>query len=220
MARELGVFAKYWQPGEVKTRLAAQLGAPGAAAFHRACVQTVVRRFSSVADRRILAFSPDHREPEFAALARPRWQLRPQAAGDLGQRMSSFFAEAFAAGARAVVLIGSDSPTMPEAFLHEAFDRLATTDAVLGPSDDGGYYLIGLTRPVPSIFDSIAWSTPEVCRQTLERLEAVPCRCHLLPPWYDIDTPQDLNRLRAELATNSREEFAALRQFVFGSLNN
>lgn len=216
MARELGVFAKYWQPGEVKTRLAAQLGDAVAAAFHRACVQTVVQRFSTIADRRVLAFSPVHREAEFAALAGPRWQLRPQAAGDLGQRMLSFFAEAFAAGAAAVVLIGSDSPTMPDDFLHEAFDRLATTDAVLGPAEDGGYYLIGLTRFVPSIFDSVAWSTAKVCRQTIERLQAVDCRCHLLAPWYDIDTPHELGRLRAELEGNSREDFAALRQVVFG----
>jgi rSAM/selenodomain-associated transferase 1 len=214
MAREFGIFAKYWQPGEVKTRLAAHFGVDRAAGFHRVCLETLLRRFAVTGDRRVLAFAPSHRERDFAALAGSNWPLQAQSRGDLGKRMSDYFWRAFAAGASAVVLIGSDSPTVPDRFVAEAFEELRFVDAVVGPADDGGYYLIGLSRYVPSAFQGISWSTPEVFRQTTERLRTVDCRCHVLLPWYDIDTPQDLARLRAELATEPRKVFATLRQTI------
>jgi hypothetical protein len=221
MAQQFGVFAKHWQPGQVKARLAAEIGFEPAARLHRLSLETLLGRFCRVADRHVLVFSPPECGPEFAALVEAHappgpgcWSIEPQAAGDLGKRIEHYFASAFARGAQRVVLIGSDSPTLPEAFVVEAFDRLSATDAVVGPTADGGYYLIGLSRLVPGLFDGIAWSTPAVMDQTLDRLNSGPCSYHILPSWYDVDTLADLIRLRGELAGHPPPELLPLRQFV------
>src|SRR5579863_5368109 len=219
MAQQFGVFAKHWKPGEVKTRLAADIGVEPAALLHRLSLEALVRRFSGVAEHRVLAFTPPDRAGEFAALVESHgspghWSLEPQAAGDLGKRIEHHFARAFARGAQRVVLVGSDSPTLPEGFVVEAFDRLSAVDAVVGPTADGGYYLIGLSRRVPCLFDDIAWSTPAVMRQTIERFDSAPCSYHVLPPWYDVDTLADLVRLRGELAGEPAQELIPLRQLV------
>jgi uncharacterized protein len=224
MARQFGIFAKYWTPGQVKTRLAADVGDEAAALLHRACLETLLRRFWDLDARRVLAFTPAGRAADFAALVESlhssggalcsalHWQLEPQSSGDLGAKMDNYFKSAFATGMQRVVLIGSDSPTLPESFVVDAFDRLAENDAVLGPTGDGGYYLIGLSRLVPRLFDKISWSTSAVWPQTLDRLQAVLCSHHVLPLWDDVDTLADLARLRTELAGDPREEFSALRR--------
>jgi rSAM/selenodomain-associated transferase 1 len=221
MVRQFGIFAKYWQPGQVKTRLAADIGFQPAARLHRLSLETLLERFSGVADRRVLAFAPAERAGDFAALVEAHdpsgaghWSLERQAAGDLGMRMQHYFASAFARGARRVVLIGSDSPTLADSFVAEAFNRLTTADAVVGPTADGGYYLIGLSRWVPGLFDNVAWSTPAVMRHTLERLGSARCSYHILPSWYDVDTLADLVRLRSELAGDQPGELLPLRQLV------
>jgi uncharacterized protein len=197
--RQLGMFAKFWTPGEVKTRLADAIGREQAAEFHRTCVMTLLDRLNNLADRRVLAFSPAEQQAGFQAIA-GSWTLEAQVTGELGDRMRQHVAAAFDAGAQRVVLVGSDSPTLPLAFIEEAFERLAKVPAVVGPTDDGGYYLIGLSRREPPIFDHMPWSTGEVWRQTVERLTAAAWPHHQLPPWYDVDTADDLARLRVELA--------------------
>ncbi len=197
--RQLGLFAKYWQAGLVKTRLAADIGAPAAARIHQECVAALVARLGGMADRQALCITPPEHAQAFRELAGNQWQVSDQCAGDLGQRMRHFFEQALAAGADRVVLIGADSPTLPAVYLDEAFQRLADFPVVLGPSDDGGYYLIGLSRAPPDIFQNIAWGTPAVWRQTVARLRTAGERYHTLPPWYDIDTIDDLSRLRSEL---------------------
>ncbi|HJT35605.1 MAG TPA: TIGR04282 family arsenosugar biosynthesis glycosyltransferase [Pirellulales bacterium] len=214
--RQLGVFAKFWEPGAVKTRLAAAIGGSAAARVHQACVSTLITRFNRTADRRVLCFTPAEREREFAAIAGPAWQLQPQATGDLGRRMRHYFETSFAAGVERAVLIGSDSPTLPITYVEEAFDRLAESPVVLGPSDDGGYYLIGLSRDIPDVFQGIDWSTSEVWRQTIGRLRAAGQSYYELPPWYDVDTGEDLLRLRDELTGPMADDVTldALRQAI------
>ena len=88
------------------------------------------------------------------------------------------------------MIIGSDAPTLPRAHLHQALDELMTNDVVIGPSDDGGYYLVGARLPVPELFSDVRWSTPEVLSTTLARLGG---RSYaLLPPWHDVDSEEDL----------------------------
>jgi uncharacterized protein len=203
--RQLGVFAKYWQPGEVKTRLAAQWGDVAASRMYRGFLVAILNRFGMLAERRVLAFTPLERRNEFAELAAARWELEPQAAGDLGQRMRGYFEVAFAAGADRVVLVGSDSPTVPCVFVERAFALLETHDVALGPTHDGGYYLVGAVRRVPPIFEGVAWSTPHVWEQTMEQIRRAGLSHATLPPWYDVDEPTDLARLRAELASRRGE---------------
>lgn len=211
-----GIFAKHWEPGRVKTRLARELGQVPAAELHRHFVETLLLRFAAVADRQVLCYSPPAAAAEFAALPLDRWKLLPQADGDLGARLRHYFETAFATGARRVVLIGSDSPNLPAAYVAEAFESLQTHPVVLGPSADGGYYLVGAAGGVPPIFDDIAWSTPQVWTQTVTCLRSAGIPFHALPAWYDVDEPADLRKLAAELAeaTEQDEQLTRLASFV------
>ncbi len=214
--RQLGMFAKFWAPGEVKTRLAARIGPEQAARLHRVFLETLIERLAFVADRRVLVYTPSMRRLEFRELAAAGWELQPQADGDLGQRMQVYFQRAYASGATQAVLIGSDSPTLPATFIESAFKRLDETQAVLGPAADGGYYLVGAAGAVPPIFDRIAWSRPSVWAETVARLEAARWTFSVLPSWYDVDDWDDLQRLRAELdrPDKSGSVFGSLRRGV------
>jgi rSAM/selenodomain-associated transferase 1 len=216
--RQLGVFAKYWQPGGVKTRLAASIGQRAAARFHRECVRTILARTRTLAVHRVLMVDPPVRLAEFTEFAGNDWNVLPQSAGDLGARMRQYFDTAFAGGAAQVVLIGSDSPTLPLEYIERAFDRLSRRAVVLGPANDGGYYLLAARRAAPPIFDGVEWGSDRVLRETVERLNAAGCSYCELPPWYDVDTIDDLRRLRAELASMEPRpnEFAALWREIQG----
>lgn len=128
---------------------------------------------------------------------RPSFSLYPQVEGDLGQRLENYFRWSFSQGAAKSVVIGSDSPTLPFRTLEEAFRQLDRREAVLGPSEDGGYYLIGMRRFLPALFQEIPWGAREVFEETMKR--AVPLRVATLERWYDVDTPEDLRRLRSHV---------------------
>lgn len=198
----LGVFAKFWDPGAVKTRLAASIGAADAALLHRLFLVTVLHRTSDLADRRILVFSPPERREPFSELCPHCWSLQDQGEGDLGQRMRLFFRSACAAGARYVVILGSDSPSVPTAFVAEAFETLRSVPVVIGPSADGGYYLLGVSSatPVPPIFEGISWGSSSVLQETIARLQDADIQFGKLPLWYDVDRLSDLHRLSDELS--------------------
>jgi hypothetical protein len=200
------MFAKYWEPGQVKTRLAVELGRESASQIYRHFVSTLVTRFRSCADSRVLCFTPEEQADAFHALARADWITKPQTQGDLGSRMASFFRDCFRGGAERVVLIGSDSPTVPAEYVQAAFRLLHETDVVLGPTDDGGYYLIGRSRDVAGIFENIDWSTERVWAQTAVRLGELGLSYEVLPQWYDVDELKDLERLRDELEQLSHDD--------------
>jgi uncharacterized protein len=214
MTRTLGIFAKHWQPGAVKTRLAASIGHESAASLHRHFVQTLLRRCAGIADRQILCFAPPGAAEVFRELDLGSWTLEPQAPGDLGARMGHFFSslplplgegrgEGLATDSQhsaRTVLVGSDSPDLPLQYLAEAFDKLQRFPVVLGPTDDGGYYLIGLSQQVAPIFDNIPWSTPDVWPQTIARLERLKVPYQVLPRWYDVDDESGLNTLLQNLS--------------------
>ena len=140
----------------------------------------------------------------FAEVAGNRFLLVPQANGDLGDRLSDFVTTQLVAGAASVVVLGSDSPTVPLEYVERAFAQLERADVVLGPATDGGYYLVGCARRVPPIFDRIDWGGPEVLSQTVARLADPSWRLALLPPWYDVDTLEDWHMLRGHLAALRR----------------
>ncbi|MEX2175463.1 MAG: TIGR04282 family arsenosugar biosynthesis glycosyltransferase [Pirellulaceae bacterium] len=200
----LGMFAKHWAPGKVKTRLAATLGESRAAIVYALFVATLVERFSGVAQRRVIAFSPPEAVSAFRSIAKSHWGVILQAAGDLGARMQSYF-ESSLGQAERVVLIGSDAPDLPTAYVLEALDALRTCDVVLGPTSDGGYYLVGVARRLPPIFDQMAWSTPALWPQTIARLQQAGVIWHELPTWYDVDDEADLHALSARLSHSPLE---------------
>jgi rSAM/selenodomain-associated transferase 1 len=130
--------------------------------------------------------------------------MQAQAEGDLGARLSAFFDGEFEEGATRVVAIGSDSPTLDPTLVISAFLCLESRDVVLGPSTDGGYYLVGCRPPMPPIFEGIPWSTPHVLAQTIDRLKDTRLSLSVLPPWYDVDTPDDLQVLAGHLRAMRR----------------
>lgn len=193
----LAVFAKAPIPGTVKTRLSPPLTPEHAAGLHAALLEDTLHRTAALEMAHYLACAPDARQPFLNACAR-RYGARviTQGAGDLGDRMRRVVTTLLKRHSK-VLLIGSDSPTLPLEFITDAEDRLTTVDLVLGPSEDGGYYLLGQRRLFPEIFRGVAWGGADVLRTTLAKLDR--SRVELLPPWYDVDRPEDLDRLRTEL---------------------
>lgn len=202
MLTVLGIFVKQPRPGRVKTRLAAKIGAKAAAELYAAFQADLADRFRDVGSRRVLCFTPNHSESRtfFSELAGESYDLWPQPAGELGDRLSAFFDDAFRQDAERVVVIGSDSPTLPVDFARQAFDRLTTHDVVLGPATDGGYYLAGQGRAAHRLFHNIEWSSSRVLEQTIAHVEALRLSLGLLSPWYDVDTIDDLDLLRGHIA--------------------
>jgi rSAM/selenodomain-associated transferase 1 len=198
----LCVFAKLPQPGAVKTRLTAD-PAQGAAIANAFLLDTL-ERFGGLDVCRVLAFAPRDAESDFAALVRGRYTLTPQGDGDLGNRLRSCLERQLREGADAVVFLGTDSPTLPVAFVGQAFAELERADVALGPATDGGYYLLGCGRRVPPIFDGIAWGGSRVLADTVARLADQSWRLALLPPWYDVDTPHSWEMLRGHVAALRR----------------
>ena len=132
------------------------------------------------------------------------WEPAIERGGDLGERMATAFADAFAAGSRRVALAGSDVPELTRERVGEAFSALDDHDMALGPAADGGYYLVALARPRPALFEGVAWSTERVLAETLERAAAAGLRVRLLGTLRDVDTPEDARRFAEEEASHAR----------------
>ena len=152
----------------------------------------------------MLAFAPADREADFAAITAGRFALTPQADGDLGRRLIAFVDRRLAEGAQAVVVVGADSPTLPVEYVDRAFAALERADVVLGPATDGGYYLVGCGPTRPPIFDGVAWGAATVLADTTAALADPRWRLSVLPPWYDVDTPDDWTMLCGHLAALRR----------------
>jgi hypothetical protein len=204
------IFAREPLPGKVKTRLAAAIGDAAAAGLYKAMLQDVLAISRKLMDVQTVVFW-DCEESGLQLLAdRYSCRSRRQADGDLGQRMQAAFAEMFDNGFEQCCIIGSDIPDLPLDYIKEAFDLLAAekADSIFGPSADGGYYLLGLTRMIPQFFTNIEWSTPLVLRQSLEAAREAGATTALLPVWHDIDTREDLNsfmkRSASQLAAQTR----------------
>lgn len=199
----LGVFAKHWTPGKVKTRLAATIGDVAAAKVHQALLRATLLRLGRVdgehIDRVLVVDSPES-VPAMRRFAPSPWRIEVQASGDLGARMRAFFDAQFALGRRRTVLLGSDSPNIPLQIVERAFAGLREADVALGPTADGGYYLVGAAHRTPPIFTDMPWSSDRLYRCTLDALEQRGDRCCELPEWYDVDDIDDLHRLQGDTA--------------------
>lgn len=203
------IFAKAPIPGGVKTRLCPPLTPDEAASLHGTFVLDVLERSAVAAKRgrpkgqpafdRILACAPSTEHVFFKVLEeRHGVELLDQIGDDLGARMAHAVEAAFSRGYQSLVLVGTDVPTLPDSLYTDAFTRLSSHDLVLGPAEDGGYYLIGMTRPQPDLFRGLAWSTGTVLIQTHQKAESLGLRVTLLPRHRDIDTIDDLKALIAE----------------------
>jgi uncharacterized protein len=189
------VFVRAPEAGRVKTRLASAIGAEAALRVYRRLAEHTLREAAALAGEGVRVRV--HHTPADAGDAVRAWLgagpvYLPQAEGDLGVRMEDAFARAFADGAERVVIVGSDLPALSAALLRRALDLLDAHPAVIGPARDGGYYLLGLTAPVPGLFGGIAWSTPGVLSATLARFRAAGMDPVLLETLADVDEAADL----------------------------
>ncbi len=193
------VFTRYPEPGRSMSRLIPALGPDGAAALQRRLGRHALSRARSFAARRPVVLEIHHAggdRRDMGAWLGDDLVFRRQGDGDLGARMAAAFARAFAAGARAVVIVGTDCPQLDADRLAEAFAALAESELVLGPALDGGYYLIGLSRPAPELFRKVPWGTAEVCARTLDRASPLGLKIAMLGPLADVDRPEDLELAR------------------------
>ena len=197
------IFAKSPSDPQVKTRLATVLTQKERGQLQAAFILDTLSLSAKLPVQQALACTPQADDPIFSRYKQKKGTFLIQQKGrHLGERMKHAFQWSFSLGFKKVVLIGSDSPTLPATFIQEAFDRLKTVPIVLGPATDGGYYLIGARPPLPlKLFHRIKWGTQTVLIETIKRLR----HFHLLPFWYDVDRPCDLAFLREHLALLRRE---------------
>jgi uncharacterized protein len=201
LRRTLVIFARTPELSRVKTRLQPRLSAREALRLHEALVEdTVTLALNCRVARVTVAFSGE--AP--AGLVSESVTVDRQVGGDLGERLTEATRKAFASGADHVVVIGTDSPDLPPARLDEAFEELDGADVVLGPAADGGYYLIGLSGPHVGVFEAVDWGSERVLEQTRQRVLALGLRSRELEPWFDVDRPEDLERLALEIARRRR----------------
>lgn len=161
---------------------------------------------------RLIAYAPLDQAEYFQRLA-PDFGLVPQIGSNLGERLDNALNHCLRDGFTQAVIMDSDSPTLPADHVTRAFDDLAHTDVVLGPCEDGGYYLIGLCRPQPRLLRDVEMSTPHVLRDTLAIAKEEYLRVALLPMWYDVDTQDEFVRLQTELHFSTNGTARYTRQF-------
>ena len=205
-ANGLVVMAKAPLPGEVKTRLLDTLTPEQAAALARALLADQLNHIQQIETADLwLAYAPPEARLIVKQLAPRAFRLFCQEGADLGARMQTVFDRLFRAGYTNIILIGADLAAVPMRFFDQAYSYLQSGGhrVVLGPSRDGGYYLIGCNCPTPELFSGMRWSHSAVFEQTLTRLERLKISYDVLPAWFDVDTPEDLTALRAALASAS-----------------
>ena len=196
----LAVMAKIPAAGEVKTRLCPPLAPAEAAALARCFLLDRLEQLGEVSDGdALVAFAPKERDAELRDVLPAGVRLVPQEGADLGARLDRVLTDLLAEGYAGAIAVDADSPTLPTAYLRRACAviRDGAVDVVVGPCEDGGYYLIGLRVPAPALFRDMPWSTPMVTEETLARTRRLGLRLALLPSWFDVDRGEDLARLRA-----------------------
>lgn len=188
------MFLRLPEKGTVKTRLSTVLDEQAVLELYRCFVLDLLHTLSHGTHEVRICFYPGDAERNVREWLGDRHTYRAQTGNNLGERLEAAFGGAFADGFRKVVLIGSDSPDLPAGQLKEALDALEKADAVLGPSLDGGYYLIGFRagRLLHEAFTGIEWGTATVFERTMQVLAEHAFNVHVLPLWRDIDTYADL----------------------------
>jgi len=199
-AQRLIVFTRCPDPGSCKTRLIPLLGIEGATAIHAALVRHTMGWASTAKAVGLADVEVHYSGKDLEGLKGLRGEgatqinYQRQSAGDLGARLAAAFELAFEDGCSKVAIIGTDCPELNLSGVAMAFEHLDLADIVIGPAIDGGYYLIALRKPVPQLFESVAWGEPTVLETTLRKAQSLLLDVRLLPELADVDRPDDLKR--------------------------
>ena len=222
--RRLGLFAKFWEPGQVKSRLAATVGTEKACLIYQTFLFHLVSKLQSVGTVREIVYSPSSKRDAFRSAIPDTWALHPQISGGLGERMRQYFLDCFQPNTerksdasttkqpeKLALIIGADIPQLEPDEINNAFRHLHSNDVVVGPSVDGGYYLLGMKNQAFDLFKGIAWSRPDVLTRTLDHLSQMNLSFHLLPPRNDVDEISDLDQLFVHLKSSNLPHLIQLR---------
>jgi rSAM/selenodomain-associated transferase 1 len=209
------VVAKQPAPGRTKTRLSPPLRPEQASVLYECFLNDtldLIRQVEQV--QPVVAFLPAGAEAYFQQLASD-FDLIQQVGSDLGARLDNAISSYLSRGYQRVVIMNSDSPTLPATHLTEAFGSLeAGADVVLGPCDDGGYYLIGVKQPIPRLLHEVQMSTPTVAVDTIALALEENLKVHLLQPWYDVDDAASLIQLAADVMNGSPQAARHTRRYI------
>ena len=191
------LFLKYPEKGKVKLRLSRDLDEEIVQELYRCFVQDTLTMIKKINAPLFICFHPPDAQRKFQGWLGSTFRFLPQKGEDLGERMKNSFADVFTKGFQNVILMGGDSPDLPEDYIKQAFITLRTKDVVLGPTVDGGYYLIGFKNTTfpPSVFEEIHWSSPMVFQETVTKIQQAHRSIGFLPVWSDVDTLTDLKNL-------------------------
>ena len=193
-------MAKEPKVGETKTRLCPPLTLAQAASLYGAMLRDTIDLANGLRNTQLaIAVTPPQATDFFQTISPPGTLLLPIAGVDIGDCLYQTLNKLLNSRHPKAIAFNSDGPTLPLSYLQQAVEELDQADVVLGPSEDGGYYLIGVTQVHPALFQGIEWSTPRVTSGTLARARGLGLKVAQLPPWYDVDTPADLERLCSEL---------------------
>jgi uncharacterized protein len=215
----VAIMAKAPQPGQVKTRLCPPLSHREAALLYQCFLADKIAQVNALPRATpVVSYSPDEAKSVFQDLTPAHFMLMPQRGDDLGARIFFTFDQLFRQGYTQVIVIDSDTPTLPIAYLEQAFRLIAAqqNDVVLGPTEDGGYYLIGLRQSHRELFERMPWSTSQVFPETRRRSEQFGLTVACTESWYDVDTPEDLARLTESLDHLQDGMARQTRQFLRG----
>ena len=190
------IFAKFPEKGRCKTRLAKSVGDEAALKIYRSLLDHTLAVARSIPCVKVLMADPPEHAEDGADWAPGMDAYLPQASGDLGARLAAAFAQSFAKGARKVIVIGCDCPQISKDTVISSFTALEAAEAVLGPTVDGGYYLLGLKEVRPSLFQNIPWSTDRVFLETVNILKFQTLSYISLEDFSDVDTLEDFNRVK------------------------
>jgi uncharacterized protein len=202
------LFVKSPVPGEVKTKLIPFLTGLEAADLYKCFVSDIIKNVSRLpcVTKVQIAYQPHSKANDISWLGTKNPpELFKQEGRSLGERLIHSFGLAFGRGAKQVVVIGSDAPTLPKEYIEQAFTALNHTDVVLGPAYDGGYYLIGLSRPCLKLFDDVSWSCDQVFERTALNAQRNGYSLKILPKHYDVNTIDELNFLNQTLLNDGHD---------------
>lgn len=215
----VALFARLPRRGEVKTRLAATIGEDSALALHTACLASTASLVASLPEdvhKRLYLTGTQEEAQEIVRELQlpPSLAVHTQRGETLGERLNHALLEILAAQVERVIFIGSDSPTLSPDILLHALELLEKQDAVIGPAQDGGYYLIGARGFWPEIFRDISWGTEHAFRQTLDNLQRAGRRVAKLPEGYDVDRLEDLERLTHDIHREPAQHLEPLLNWI------
>jgi uncharacterized protein len=209
------IMAKEPQVGATKTRLCPPLTLADAAKLYEVLLWDTIKMVSDISDIDLaIAITPPESTTYFQQISPEGTQLIPVGCADIGECLTYVLGKLLAIGYKRVIALNSDGPSLPPEYIYQAEQSLDHHDLVFGPAEDGGYYLVGFKEMYVEIFSGIEWSTPQVLLQTLQKVTALGLSVQLLPPWYDIDTAEDIERLQAELQILSPETLPHTRKFL------